>query len=111
MKLYLCYRCYAEFGHSFPYERPPPFIPTANQYNELQQYSPIHQVDDIQTPLLILLGLKDQRVPPAQSKLLYHRLKATKKAVKMLAFEEDNHSLDGVETELIAWESVFRWFG
>jgi dipeptidyl aminopeptidase/acylaminoacyl peptidase len=102
-------RCYAEFGIDFPYTTSPPACPTGEQFKSLQSQSPIHQVDSIQTPLLILLGLQDRRVPPSQSKMLYHRLRSIGKAVQMLAFEGQDHALDGVECELIAWEASIRW--
>jgi acylaminoacyl-peptidase len=72
--------------------------------------SPVHRIDAIQTPLLILMGLKDQRVPPSQSKLLYHGLLTKKKKVKMLAFENDQHALDSVEADLLSFEASLRWY-
>lgn len=105
----LYHRCYSEFKLPFPFESSPPPCPTTSEYETLQTHSPIHQLDAIQAPLLILLGLQDRRVPPAQSKLLYHRLRANKKPVRILAFEGEDHALDGVECELVAWEASLRW--
>jgi pimeloyl-ACP methyl ester carboxylesterase len=102
-------RCYSEFGLDFSFQETPPPCPTATQFEALQKQSPIYRLDAIKTPLLILLGLDDRRVPPSQSKLLYHRLVAKGKVVQMLAFEGQDHALDGVECELIAWEATLRW--
>lgn len=108
LPLYL--RCYSEFGFRFNFNETPPACPTSTQYEKMQSLSPLHQVDAIESPLLILMGLKDQRVPPSQSELLYHRLLAKGKKVKMLAFENDQHALDGVEADLISFEASLRWY-
>ncbi|UZJ54196.1 hypothetical protein CBS101457_003516 [Exobasidium rhododendri] len=103
--------CYSEFGLDFfsSTTLSPHSCPSTIDYEILQRKSPVHQIEAIETPLLILLGLDDKRVPPSQSKMLYHRLVARGKTVRMLAFDGQDHALDGIECELIAWEASLRW--
>lgn len=53
--------------------------------------APIMHVKNIHTPLLILEGEKDNRVPPGQSYELYTALMLQNKPVKMLLLPEQGH--------------------
>jgi dipeptidyl aminopeptidase/acylaminoacyl peptidase len=55
------------------------------------QRAPISFVKNIQTPLLILSGEKDNRVPVSQSYEMYTALNKQNKEVKMLIFPEQGH--------------------
>lgn len=112
---------YAEFGHSFNFSNPPQCI-TPEQFKNLWAASPFAYIDKIQVPVLLLVGLSDQRVAPSQSKVVYHalqsrirqeRAKSTsakgKLDVRMLSFKDEEHPLSGIEAELISFEARFRW--
>ncbi len=57
------------------------------------QRSPIFFSKNVVTPLLILHGKEDERVPTSQSYEFYHALKSQHKPVKMLVFPEQEHVL------------------
>jgi len=86
-------------------------IPTASDYAKFYAMSPISHASKVCTPVLMLLGMKDLRVPPSQG-LNYHRLlKSRGVRTKCLTYPESTHSLsDSVRTEGDVWINVLRWF-
>lgn len=80
-------------------------------YASLYAASPIAHVAKVRTPVLLLLGENDARVPMSQGKTYYHALKAAGKApVEVLAFPGNGHSLDKVEAERRVWEAGKAFF-
>lgn len=57
--------CYFEAG--LPYSSKPPSLPTAEHYAQMFNASPIRYLGQVQTPLLMLLGGADKRVPIPQA--------------------------------------------
>ncbi len=67
----------------------------------------LHQVE---TPLLLLLGNQDRRVPMEQSIEYYHTLRARGIPVKMLVYPM-NHSLtNSVAGKANVWIQTLLWF-
>ncbi|KAJ7153100.1 Alpha/Beta hydrolase protein [Mycena crocata] len=79
--------------------------------------APIAHVDAVTAHVLLHIGSADQRVTPTHGAEYYHALKGrTRNAgldqcVEMQWFEKEDHSLDGVETARIVWETTRDWFG
>lgn len=96
---------YSEFG--VPYDHTS-LVSTA-AYDKMQSMSPIHYVDDVKTPLLLLIGLVDKRVCPTNGINYYHALKGRSKTVEMLAFPKDSHPLESVEAGRVSYESGRDW--
>ncbi|KAI0791089.1 alpha beta-hydrolase [Abortiporus biennis] len=92
---------YEESGIAFK----PETILTPEIFKTLYQMSPIAYVDNVQIPVLLLLGEIDERVSPTQAKGYYHALKARGQDVEMLCFSEDGHPLESVEAQLISFQS------
>ncbi len=74
------------------------------------------------TPVLLMLGMKDRRVPPSQGLAWWHALRAVcwgaggagERGVpdthaRMLIFPEDTHALDAPATEADAWVHIALW--
>ncbi|KAF6748273.1 acylaminoacyl-peptidase [Ephemerocybe angulata] len=132
---------YSEFGLSYPVESSPkgtmlssdgshiqysassaaptssgPVLPplmTSEHFKKLQLDSPISYVDHVKAPVLLLIGLDDRRVSPAQGIEYYHALKARasdKSSVDMLVFEGESHPLEGVEAARVCYEAARDWF-
>ncbi len=70
------------------------------------EMSPIAHIDAVVTPVMLLIGEQDKRVPNTQGINYYHALKARGKWVEMLCLKEDNHSLDSVEGQRISYEAT-----
>ena len=97
---------YLEFGADFG-----PMSTLLNGvFQRLQDFSPVTYIDEVKTPVLLLVGEVDRRVPASQARNYYHELKGRGKDVKMLVFPGNGHSLDSVEAELVSWESTREWF-
>nr|KAI8735644.1 acylamino-acid-releasing enzyme-like isoform X2 [Biomphalaria glabrata] len=72
--------------------------------------SPLAYINQIKTPVLLLIGLDDKRVPPSQGNELYKALKARGVNVKYLTYPGNNHSLSEVETETDCMINTIKWF-
>uniref|UniRef100_A0A4W3K1K9 Acylamino-acid-releasing enzyme n=1 Tax=Callorhinchus milii TaxID=7868 RepID=A0A4W3K1K9_CALMI len=88
-------------------------IPTPPILEAMLKKSPIShasQVRIIKTPLLILLGEKDKRVPPSQGLELYRTVKARGGVVRLLWYPENNHHISKVDAEADVFMNIALWF-
>ena len=53
--------------------------------------SPIHHLDQLSAPLLLLQGLDDEIVPPNQAKMMAHAVSRKGLPVALILFEEEGH--------------------
>jgi dipeptidyl aminopeptidase/acylaminoacyl peptidase len=75
------------------------------------QRSPITHVNDLTTPVLLLQGLDDEIVPPAQSELFRDQLAAQGLPHAYLAYEGESHGFRRAETIVDATESELSFYG
>lgn len=91
-----------------------PYAPSAGvtpeAYKKLYDVSPIAHVSKVRTPVLLILGESDRRVPPTQGKNYFHALKARGGWVEMLTFAGEEHALEGVEASRVTFEAIRDWF-
>ena len=83
-------------------------------WDNLQFYldrSPIKYVKNVQTPVLILGGDADERVPISQSYELYHALKKLGKTVKMVVYPGAPHGPTDPEYVLDLMKRHLEWVG
>ncbi|BDX05332.1 S9 family peptidase [Planctobacterium marinum] len=74
------------------------------------QASPIYYSEKHKTPLLIMHGMKDNRVHYSQSLELYRHLKTRNNApVSLLLYPEQGHHIIDAHTQLDIAERVTRW--
>lgn len=85
-------------------------VPNPDQYKDLISRSPIFHAHKVKSPTLIMIGLKDLRVPPTQGMQFFKALKSRGVQVDLKAFPEDNHTLSKVETEAECFVLIMRWF-
>ena len=64
----------------------------------LYNASPISHVSKIRTPIYLMIGSNDRRVPPSQGYLLYHKLRAMGTENVKLNVYADSHPLSNVVT-------------
>jgi acylaminoacyl-peptidase len=83
--------------------------PTKEELTSMYDKSPIQNVDKVQTPTLVALGLLDLRVPPSQGKEWYYSLRSQGVPTELLVYPKDNHSLSLVGTEADHWIRIMRW--
>ncbi|MCB1490437.1 MAG: S9 family peptidase [Rhodobiaceae bacterium] len=72
--------------------------------------SPLHAVDRIAAPVLLLQGLEDRVVPPEQSRDMYEALKAAGHPVALIEFEGEGHGFRRAETVIAALELEYVFY-
>ena len=65
-------------------------------------------VHKVVTPTIIILGLKDRRVPNYQGKEFYYHLRSHKIPAEIFAYE-DPHAITQVQFAYDAWMNVTRF--
>ena len=76
----------------------------------LEQISPINSVDKITTPLLVLHGANDSRVPVGEAEQIVAALKARRVPVEFLRFANEGHFMLRRDTQLTAYPAASAWF-
>lgn len=76
----------------------------------LTQISPIHAVDRIVAPLLVLHGANDARVPVAEADHIVAAVKERGIPVEYLRFPDEGHFMLRQSTQLRAYPAIGDWF-
>uniref|UniRef100_A0A8C1JBH0 Acylamino-acid-releasing enzyme n=1 Tax=Cyprinus carpio TaxID=7962 RepID=A0A8C1JBH0_CYPCA len=71
--------------------------------------SPIKHVSKVKTPVLLMLGEDDKRVPSKQGIEYYRALKALQVPVRLLWYPGNNHSLSKVDAESDGFMNAALW--
>ena len=104
--------CYVEACGTYNFDTYRP--PTMEELQTFYKVSPIQYIQNVQTPTLIALGLKDLRVPPSQGMEWYYSLRGRSlppsPPTKLLLYENDDHAIDGVASEADHWIHIKQWF-
>ncbi len=85
-----------------------PYPAAAGVYHDR---SPIHFVDRISCPVLLLQGLDDRIVPPDQADLMFEALRRRGIPVAYLAFEGEGHGFRRAETIRRTLEAELSFYG
>ncbi|CAG8508789.1 12274_t:CDS:10 [Acaulospora colombiana] len=84
-----------------PYDLKKPSIVRPSDYAKMYESSPIANIDNIKTPILLMLGQGDKRVPHVDGLQWWYYLKAQRKVdVRCKMYGETGHSLDTIEAEV-----------
>lgn len=73
--------------------------------------SPIHSVDKIRAPLLLLQGLDDKVVPPNQSQMIFDALVENCVPTAYLAFEGEGHGFRQPRNKIKALNAELDFYG
>ncbi|EUD67378.1 hypothetical protein C922_02084 [Plasmodium inui San Antonio 1] len=79
-------------------------------YSSMYEMSPLHYVQNISTPILIVASKDDLRVSHHNSLCLYKRLRALKKKCKLFLFDDCTHSIKNRSCEETLLMNVILWF-
>ncbi|RUS18686.1 Alpha/Beta hydrolase protein [Endogone sp. FLAS-F59071] len=100
---------FAELGEPYDFIKPPVLAP--EQYARFYERSPIANAHKIKTPVLLLIGENDRRVPPSEGYGLYYVLKGKGDVdVRLKAFPDVGHSLDSMDAETHGFEALAQFF-
>ncbi|CAG07332.1 unnamed protein product, partial [Tetraodon nigroviridis] len=84
-------------------------LPDPEVWAQMLSKSPIKHVAQVQTPVLLLLGEEDKRVPNKQGIEYYRALKAKQLPVRLLFYPGNNHSLSMVDAESDGFMNSALW--
>ena len=84
--------------------------PNENHLRQMWLASPVSLVERVKSPLLLMLGTKDRRVPMGQSMQYYYALRARGVKVKLNIYDMDHSLTDSVRGHTNVWISVALWF-
>ncbi|XP_049572351.1 acylamino-acid-releasing enzyme isoform X3 [Orcinus orca] len=97
--------CVVEAG--FPYSSN--CLPDLNMWGEMLHKSPIKYTPQVKTPVLLMLGQEDRRVPFKQGMEYYRALKARNVPVRLLLYPKSTHALSEVEVESDSFMNAALW--
>lgn len=82
-------------------------------YNEVpenyEKWNPVNHVSNWQTPMLVITGEKDYRVPYSQGLQSFTALQEQNVPAKLLVFPDENHWVLGAKNSLQWHNTVFDW--
>nr|XP_033782652.1 LOW QUALITY PROTEIN: acylamino-acid-releasing enzyme-like [Geotrypetes seraphini] len=81
----------------------------ASVWKQMLDKSPIKYVPQVKTPVLLMLGEEDRRVPNKQGVEYYRALKAHGVPVRILWYPGNNHSLSKVDAEADGFMNITLW--
>ena len=76
----------------------------------LESISPIHRIDQISTPLLVIHGENDSRVPVGEARQIISALEARGHAVEGLIFPDEGHGVRHLENRLVMYRRMVDFF-
>ncbi len=76
----------------------------------LTSISPIHKMDRVITPLLVVHGATDPRVPLDEAQQVVRALKERDREVEWLFFEDEGHGVRKLNNQLAYFDKMFRFF-
>lgn len=75
----------------------------------LREISPIHRADRIRTPLLVIHGRNDPRVPVGEAEQIAARLRALGRDVELIIHEDEGHQTTKLANKITAYGAMTRF--
>jgi dipeptidyl aminopeptidase/acylaminoacyl peptidase len=75
----------------------------------LRELSPIHRVDRITAPLLVVHGAHDTNVPIVEAQQVVDALRERGASPGFLVFDDEGHEVRGTENRVLFVREVVRW--
>lgn len=82
----------------------------ATEADLLRQLSPIHKLDRIVTPVIVLHGKNDTNVPVVEAEQVVQRLKQRGVPVEYVLFPDEGHRWQKSENRIRSTVEITRWF-
>ncbi len=76
----------------------------------LARLSPIHQIDQVVTPLLVIHGANDTNVPVIEAEQIVNNLKGRNIPVEYLLFPDEGHGVERIENRVKYATALVRLF-
>lgn len=78
----------------------------ADDQELLAELSPIHRIEAVRAPLLVIHGANDPRVPVREATQLIARLRRAGGTVESLIFDDEGHGIVRLENRVTAYQKV-----
>lgn len=75
----------------------------------LERISPIHRVDQIRAPLMVIHGRNDPRVPVSEAEQLVEVMRTKELPVELLIYEDEGHGIGKRRNRLDAYPKIARF--
>jgi dipeptidyl aminopeptidase/acylaminoacyl peptidase len=85
--------------------------PYPEQAELYRERSPIHHVERLRSPVILLQGLEDKIVPPNQAETMAAALERNGVPYAYLAFEGEQHGFRKAETNIRSFEAELYFYG
>jgi dipeptidyl aminopeptidase/acylaminoacyl peptidase len=72
----------------------------------LESISPIHKVDQIRAPLLVIHGANDPRVPVGEAEQIVASIQGREGTVEYLRFEDEGHGIVKLANRLVCYPAI-----
>ena len=76
----------------------------------LRSISPIHKIDKVKCPLLVVHGVTDPRVPIEEAEQVVEALEKKERPVESLFFDDEGHGIRKLKNQILYHEKVFDFF-
>lgn len=86
-------------------------VPWWEDWDSYEANSPLHNIQDMETPLLMMFGTNDGAVEYNQGVEFYNAARRLGKQMVMLSYEGENHGLAGEPNQLDYQRRIMQWFG
>ncbi len=80
------------------------------QRDLLKRLSPIHKIDRVIAPVLVLHGANDTNVPVVEAEQIVHSLRRRHVPVEFVLFGDEGHAILKLPNRIRAAVSIVRWF-
>ena len=86
-------------------------VPWWEDYASYEANSPVHHIQNMETPLLMMFGTNDGAVEYNQGVEFYNAARRLGKQMVMLSYEGENHGLAREPNQLDYQRRIMEWFG
>ncbi|MFP3952384.1 MAG: alpha/beta fold hydrolase, partial [Candidatus Bathyarchaeia archaeon] len=75
----------------------------------LESIAPINHIDRIETPLMVVQGANDPRVPLTESEQMVKALREKEKPVEYIVFEDEGHGIYRLKNKMTAYPAIRKF--
>ena len=77
----------------------------------IERWNPVHHVDKWKTPMLVVHGEKDFRIPYSQGLATFTALQRRGVPSRLVVFPDENHWVLKPKNSIQWYDEVFKWMG
>jgi dipeptidyl aminopeptidase/acylaminoacyl peptidase len=82
----------------------------ATEAELLRELSPIHKIDRVKAPTIVLHGANDTNVPVVEAEQIVNSLKKRQVPVEYVLFADEGHGFRKTENRITSQVAIVRWF-